>query len=140
MKLATSIIAGLAFMLSTQLFAEGDGKKGKGDMRAKILEKFDTNNDGQLDETEKEALKKAMAERRASGEGKGDRAGREDMHKKMLEKFDTNKDGKLDETEREALKKAMAERRASGEGKGDRAKKGKRDGVEKEGGVEPVRP
>ena len=93
MKLATSIIAGLAFMLSTQLFAEGDGKKGKGDMRAKILEKFDTNNDGQLDETEKEALKKAMAERRASGEGKG-----------------------------------------------DRAKKGKRDGVEKEGGVEPVRP
>jgi len=141
MKTVASLIIGIGFLLTSNALAE-DEKKGergkKGDMKAKILEKFDTNKDGQLDETEKAALKKAMAERRANGEGKG-KSKKGDMRKKIMEKFDTNGDGQLDETEKAALKKAMAERRANGEGKGKKGERGKK-GPDKEGGVDPVRP
>ena len=135
MKFVASLIIGISFMLTASSFAE-DGDKGKGkkgDMRKKIMEKFDTNKDGKLDETEKAALKKAMEERRANGEGKGKKG---DKRKKIMEKFDTNKDGKLDEAEKAALKKAMEERRANGDGKGKKGKKGPSE----EGGAEPIRP
>lgn len=60
--------------------------------RAEMIKKFDANGDGQLDETEKQALK---AERQAK------RAER-------LAKYDTNKDGKLDDAERQQLRKDRA--------------------------------
>ena len=63
--------------------------RGEG-FRKKLLEKFDTNHDGKLDETEKAAAKAAM----------------QAHHQKMLEKFDTNKDGKLEPDERKAAREA----------------------------------
>ena len=65
--------------------------------RAKMLEKFDANKDGKLDDAEKAAMK-AECEKR--------KAGMEARKAKMLEKFDTNKDGKLDDAEKAAAKAA----------------------------------
>lgn len=81
---------------------------------AKLLEKYDTNGDGQLDEAERSA----MPER---PKGKGRHA---KHHKKMLEKFDANKDGQLDEQEKakakafreERKKEALAKFDADGDG------------------------
>ncbi len=73
--------------------------------KAKCLEKFDTNKDGQLDDQEKEAMKAAREARRA------------EHRAKFMEKFDTNKDGQLDEQEKEAVKAAFEARRGE---RGDR--------------------
>ena len=64
--------------------------------RAEILQKYDTNKDGKLDDAEKAAMKadfKAQHEQRKA---------------EMLAKFDTNKDGKLDDAEKAAMRDARA--------------------------------
>ncbi len=85
----------------------------KGDMHKRVMEKFDANKDGQLDEQEKAAMKADFEARRA------------EMQKKSLEKFDANKDGQLDEQEKEAMKAEFKGRR-DGKGHGPRAHKGPR--------------
>ncbi|MHC4819181.1 MAG: dockerin type I domain-containing protein, partial [Planctomycetota bacterium] len=69
---------------------------------AKILEKFDANGDGELDETDRAAAREAFGGRRGHRGGK---------RAKILEKFDANGDGKLDEAERAELRKKLQERR-----------------------------
>ena len=96
------------------------------DFHKKMLEEFDTDKDGQLNDAEKDAMKAEMQKRRTEGNNRpgvrGDRRpqgpqgdkkghpGREDMHKKMLEKFDTDKDGQLSDAEKEAIKAQMPKR------------------------------
>ena len=63
----------------------------EGGGRARILERFDTNKDGKLDDAEKAAMKDQF------------RQMREKRHAAMLAKFDTNKDGKLDDGERKVM-------------------------------------
>ncbi|MHC4667725.1 MAG: EF-hand domain-containing protein [Planctomycetota bacterium] len=70
--------------------ANGDGQldeteraKLREDRRAKILEEFDTDGDGQLGQEERQAAHAKSRERRRA---------------KILEKFDANGDGQLDET------------------------------------------
>lgn len=67
--------------------AGGDFKKGE------LLQRFDKNGDGQLDEAEKQALRAEKQARRAE----------------KLAKYDVNKDGTLDDAERQ---KARADRAA----------------------------
>ena len=64
-----------------------------------MIQKYDTNKDGQLSDQEKTALRADM------------KAKHEQMKKEMLTKFDTNKDGKLDDAERQAAKNARQEER-----------------------------
>lgn len=66
-----------------------------------VLEKFDADKDGKLDEEERKAAHEAM------------KAKREEARKKMLEEFDANDDGKLDEAERKAAHEAMKAKRAA---------------------------
>ncbi len=73
---------------------KGPGHRCHGMLREKLLERFDTDGDGKLDETERAAAREA----------------RQEFHKKVLEKFDTDGDGKLDEAEREAAREARRER------------------------------
>jgi Ca2+-binding EF-hand superfamily protein len=80
----------LALALTVPSLALAEGSEKKGQMKQRLLEKFDTNKDGTLDETEREAARAFQKERK----------------EKMLEKFDTNKDGKLDEAERKAAREA----------------------------------
>jgi len=64
-----------------------------------LLQKFDKNADGKLDDAERADMKAAFAATRA------------EHHKEMLAKYDTNKDGKLDDAERAAMRDAKATER-----------------------------
>ncbi|CAM2907200.1 EF-hand domain-containing protein [Rariglobus hedericola] len=70
-----------------------------------VLKKYDANNDGKLDESEKAVMEAAKAKKKAEAEAK------------RLEKFDTNKDGKLDESEIAAEKKAKKDAKEAAEKK-----------------------
>lgn len=116
----------LSTVALSSLRAEDRPPEGEGHekMRAKLLEKFDTNKDGKLDEMEKAAMKEERGQRLdkfikkhpeflkkhdANGDGKLDETERKAAHQAMEAermKFDTNKDGKLDQTERAAMKAA----------------------------------
>ena len=68
----------------------------KAEMKAKFMEKFDADKDGQLSDAEKEAVK---AEMKAKFEAR-----RAEMKAKFMEKFDADKDGQLSDAEKEAAK------------------------------------
>jgi hypothetical protein len=63
----------------------------RGDRRARILERFDANRDGQLDDHERGAAIAAKKQRRAQ----------------MKQRFDANGDGQLDRREKRQAKTAM---------------------------------
>jgi 5-hydroxyisourate hydrolase-like protein (transthyretin family) len=67
-----------------------------GASRADILQKYDTNKDGKLDDTEKAAMKADFQAKHAQQKAE------------MLAKYDTNKDGKLDDAEKAAMRDARA--------------------------------
>ena len=60
--------------------------------RAEILQKYDTNKDGKLDDSEKATMKADF------------QAKHEQRKAEMLAKFDTNKDGKLDDAEKATMR------------------------------------
>ena len=89
----------LAILLCGSLVATGVGIAGaqgfgggNGGGKAAILEKYDTNKDGKLDDSERAVLRADM------------KAKREAKHAQMLAKYDTNKDGKLDQQERKVMR------------------------------------
>jgi Ca2+-binding EF-hand superfamily protein len=80
-----------------------------------VLQKYDTNHDGQLDQNEMAALQQDIADgkvrppglRRRGGPGGA--GGPPWLPKDILEKYDTNHVGYLDENERAALRKDIAD-------------------------------
>ena len=64
----------------------------KAEMKAKFMEKFDTDKDGQISDAEKAAIKAQFEAKQA------------EMKAKFMEKFDTDKDGKISDAEKEAIK------------------------------------
>jgi Ca2+-binding EF-hand superfamily protein len=89
-----------AFAAGSITASAQQGDRPKRDLPPEVLEKFDTNKDGKLDQDERKA---AMQARRAR---------MEKQRKNMLEKFDGDGDGKLDENERKAAGEAMKARHA----------------------------
>lgn len=79
---------------------QGPGPGGR-EIPPAVLEKFDADKDGKLDEEERKAARAEM------------QAKREEARKKMLEEFDANDDGKLDEAEKKAMHEAMKAKRAA---------------------------
>ncbi|WP_018970073.1 hypothetical protein [Rubritalea marina] len=87
-----------------------NGKK----MRAKLIEQFDADGDGKLDETERAAAKSAMKERRAEfiarhdtdGDGKLSDEEKQAAKEAFLAKYDTDGDGKLSADERQLARDA----------------------------------
>ncbi len=69
-----------------------------------ILEQYDINKDGQLDQSEMAALQKDIDEGKIQPPGRGMGPGPGGLPREILEKYDVNKDGKLDENERAALR------------------------------------
>jgi hypothetical protein len=100
------MFAGVAFAaagigLAGIALAHPGGGRGRG---PRMMERFDANGDGQLDDAERQAMRAARDARRAE----------------MRQKLDTNRDGTVDEAERTAFRQArMAERFATLDTNGD---------------------
>jgi hypothetical protein len=94
MKIALALCGSLAAggIAAAQGFHGGAG-------RAEIMQKYDLNKDGKLDDGEKAAMR---ADFKAKFEQK---------RAEMISKFDTNKDGKLDDGEKAAMKDTLATER-----------------------------
>jgi Ca2+-binding EF-hand superfamily protein len=92
------LVAALAGGGAVALAQGGDGGAPEG-IRGKILEKYDTNHDGKLDDGERAAMRADFQAKRA------------ERRQEMLARFDTNKDGKLDANERKVMKDTLAAER-----------------------------
>lgn len=92
-----------------------------------VLKQYDKDGDGQLNDTEREAMRSAMAARFGQ-QGAGMQGGFN--REEMMKRFDTNGDGQLDETERVAMRQAMPARPRSGgqEGDASQSPRGQRGG------------
>ncbi|MEL6498950.1 MAG: dockerin type I domain-containing protein [Planctomycetota bacterium] len=94
-----------------QVQRERKGRRGPGIGKAAMLERFDTDGDGELSEAERASARETI---RATREAR-----REQMKARLLERFDDNGDGELDEAERavvrETLGPRMQERRQRGQ-------------------------
>ncbi|MBC8243844.1 MAG: CotH kinase family protein [Verrucomicrobia bacterium] len=132
------------------LLAQPSGRPGQGDrpdrdaLRREVLERFDKNQDGELDDEEREAARGSFrregpprlsgrpggpppdAERRDRGGrgGRGRGGSRRGQRIELIPKFDRDGDGILDKAERTAAREHVKEQR-SGEG-GDRGQRGGR--------------
>jgi 5-hydroxyisourate hydrolase-like protein (transthyretin family) len=93
MKIAIVLVGSLVAGAVGVAGAQGFSAATRGPDRAQVLQKYDTNKDGKLDDQEKATMKADF------------QAKREEMKKEMLAKYDTNKDGKLDQSEREVARK-----------------------------------
>lgn len=67
---------------------------------AELLQRYDTNHDGKLDEAELAAAHEAMLKEGATAKGQGGR-----FRPAMLKRFDKNGDGQLEESERAEMRK-----------------------------------
>jgi hypothetical protein len=103
LKLALLISAPLAGA-ATYAAAQGDGHK------KEMIQKFDANGDGALDDAERAQLGAAFKAKRA------------EHRARMLAQYDANQDGSLDSAERTAMREAkLAERFAKLDKNGDGA-------------------
>jgi hypothetical protein len=84
------------------------GQREPGQIPPALLERFDLNGDGQLDESERAALREEMA----------NRPGAARMREEILKRFDKNGDGQLDEAERAEFQKFREARMREGGGPG----------------------
>jgi hypothetical protein len=113
-------IAAAGFPAGDQPRGEGGARSGRRGFNPEaMMKEFDKNGDGQLDDTEREAMRTAMAARFAAmggtnAAGSGKRPGREEM----LKRFDKNGDGTLDEDEQAAMRESFGNRRGGAEGGG----------------------
>jgi Ca2+-binding EF-hand superfamily protein len=95
--MTVAALLALAFLADAAL--AGPGRRGHArrfspEARQKILDEFDANKDGKLDEGERAAAKSALKQRF------------EAKKKEILDRFDTDKDGKLSPDERKAAREA----------------------------------
>jgi Ca2+-binding EF-hand superfamily protein len=75
----------------------------------RILERFDSNKDGKLDEAERAAAKAEWEKRRSASPERGPAS--EKIREEMLKRFDRDGDGKLSDAERAAAKEERQKRR-----------------------------
>ena len=148
MKTKTIVAVVMSLGMIGAAHAQKEKKGGPGHKLPKeVIEKFDTDGDGKLNETEREAAKAAreemMAARKAEmlekfdADGDGElsdtekEAAKEAMKAKMLEKFDADGDGELSKEERATMREEMGPRGGpGGKGPGKKGKKGKKGGDE----------
>jgi hypothetical protein len=90
-KLRLALLIASPLVAGAATYAVADGARGA-HPPAELMQKFDKNGDGKLDDAERAQMKAAWEAKRA------------ERHKEALAKYDTNKDGKLDDAERTALR------------------------------------
>ena len=77
---------------------------------AGLLQRYDLNHDGKLDENELAAAHEGMLKNNDGFRGVGGGERGKKMRAQLLKKFDRNGDGKLDENERAEMRKFFLER------------------------------
>ena len=103
LKLALLISAPLVAGAATYAAAQGSAPS-----RETLIQKFDKNGDGVLDDAERADMKAAFAARRAA------------RRQAMLDRYDADKDGKLEPAERAAMRNDLLTRRFQAmDGNGD---------------------
>jgi hypothetical protein len=87
-----------------------------------MMKQYDKNSDGELDDTERETMRTAMAARFPQG-GQGVQGGQRFNSEEMMKQFDKNGDGELDEAERNAMRASSGggDRQRGGKGRGNRS-------------------
>ncbi len=127
MKTNTMIVIAAAFGLAGAAHAEEPRKdRPHRDIPPEVIEKFDKDGDGKLNEEERQAARAAGKERMEAkrkemiakfdkdGDGKlseeEEQAMREARRKMMMEKFDKDGDGELSDDEKAEMRKAMGVR------------------------------
>jgi HlyD family secretion protein len=96
--------------------AAGGRGAGGGFNREEMMKQYDKNGDGELDETERAAMREAMAARfgaQGGPGGQGRQGGQRLSQEEMLKRFDKNSDGELDETERAAMRTELGASRTN---------------------------
>ena len=93
-------------------FGTKEGSQPNPEGMKRLLERFDANKDGKLDETERAAAKAEWEKRRAQGQSSTERGPMpEKLRQEMLKRFDRDGDGKLSDAERAAAKEEWQKRR-----------------------------
>ena len=136
-KLTIPAISAALAMIMTASAEDSDKKgkclegKGKGSPPQRIFEKFDTDGDGKLNDSEKSELKKAMTQRRDQNQAK------------MLKRFDSDNDGALSPEEKKAamptIKKERKEIHEAALKQFDKDGDGKLSSEEREGAREWIK-
>ncbi len=113
--------AALSLALNSTASAADEEKPAGPPSREEMVEKFDANGDGELDQTEREAVREYMAANRPEGGGRGHLGGQRGQRGQggggrggpgggnPMAEFDTDGDGKLSAAERKAADPAMRE-------------------------------
>jgi EF hand len=110
--LTATLFAGSAFAQSEAPATPPPAAPGEEQpFRQRMLERFDTNHDGKLDDTERAAARAAWQIRATERREVRDeiRAQLQENRQAILARFDRNSDGKLDENERAELRQAWQE-------------------------------
>ena len=129
--------------------AQGQGQRRAGGNfnREELVKQFDKNGDGELDETERDAMRQAMAARFGAmgGPGRGGtnaaNRGPRMNREEMMKRFDKNGDGELDEDERTAMRASFGAPPGGSQPSQERGS-GRRTGAEsqdRESGTSPAR-
>jgi hypothetical protein len=133
MKYCTLFLWAALLAIFTTGVVQAEGKKPaeQGSLSKAIVDRFDTNGNGQIDDDEAAAARTQLGGKgrgdRAKGAGKNGPDGNEKRREAMLKRFDANGNGQLDPPEREAAKAAMEKLRGEkGKGKGKGNGKGAR--------------
>lgn len=107
--LLKTLIASTALpILGFSLLSAAEGEKPDRPSREEIMQQFDINGDGQLDQAERQAVREHMQAMRPQGGGRGQREGRPGGGRGMAQ-FDTDGDGVLSDAERAAAAATMRE-------------------------------
>ena len=131
-----ALMLGLSVRAEEKPAAKQEGFPKRANPRAGLIQKFDKDGDGKLNEEERAAMREEMRKNREkafdkNGDGKLDdteRAAMQEARKAREKAFDKDGDGKLSIEERKAMREElMKNRRGGGPGKG-RPDKGKKKG------------
>lgn len=153
------LAAGILFLPATTTNAQEEERPRRdGEMRQQMIEEFDADGDGELNDEERQTARETMRERRGGGgrgegrgpdgrgqgrgpegrgpEGRGDRPAPPDPNA-LFDEFDADKDGQLS---REEFTKLTETRRGFMRGGRPQGGRGPRDSVSREGGDRPGPP
>jgi Ca2+-binding EF-hand superfamily protein len=157
-KTLLMLAVGLMVLPATTTNAQEEERPRRdGEMRERMIEEFDADGDGELNDEERQTARETMRERRGGGgrgegrgpegrgrgpEGRGPEGGRPDRPappdpNALFDEFDADKDGQLS---REEFTKLTETRRGFMRGGRPQGGRGPRDNVSREGGDRPGPP